>query len=392
MPATSLLDPPALREKLATRFRRQRSDWLLGGGSWPLQLPLGVPSENTAMEQGTAVRDWVDVWAAWQGPGEVLWTDRRWRRLGTQRLPESIRFDNAEQVCAVIGDAEIWRQACNRLDTITSRWPQLAGASARNWPLLAEWPEADFLALMRLTAWLLENPDSGLYPRQLPVPGVDGKWLERHRRVLQNWLALLRSVPADTGDIHTLAGLRSLPIRLRFRVLDPELCRNFGGLSDITAPVAEIAALELSLRCVFIVENLQTGLAFESLAGTLVFMQQGYAVEPFGELSWLQDVPVYYWGDIDTNGFAILDRLRRYLPHARSLLMDEATLLAHRDLWGHEAKPAAAGELPRLTPEEQAVQHGLRQGQWGPGVRLEQERIGWGYAWKQVSRAWRESA
>jgi hypothetical protein len=39
----------------------------------------------------------------------------------------------------------------------------------------------------------------------------------------------------------------------------------------------------------------------------------------------------------DTHGFAILDRSRRAVPHLRSVLMDEATLLSHRPLWVQEA-------------------------------------------------------
>ena len=60
---------------------------------------------------------------------------------------------------------------------------------------------------------------------------------------------------------------------------------------------------------------------------------------------------VRYWGDIDTHGFAILDRLRAWLPQARSVLMDRETLLAHRDRWVSEDRPARS-TLTRLTPAE----------------------------------------
>src|ERR1022692_4377837 len=36
-----------------------------------------------------------------------------------------------------------------------------------------------------------------------------------------------------------------------------------------------------------------------------------------------------YWGDIDTYGFHILDRLRVLFPDVQSLLMDRDTLLEH---------------------------------------------------------------
>ena len=87
---------------------------------------------------------------------------------------------------------------------------------------------------------------------------------------------------------------------------------------------------------------------------------------------------MHYWGDIDTHGFAILNQLRAHLPAAASLLMDEETLLAHRAHWGEEAAPTQH-DLPLLTPQEAAVYDALRRDRHQPKVRLEQERIGYGW-------------
>ncbi len=38
--------------------------------------------------------------------------------------------------------------------------------------------------------------------------------------------------------------------------------------------------------------------------------------EPLAEASWLKERDLFYWGDIDTHGFAILDQLRGHFPHA----------------------------------------------------------------------------
>ena len=58
----------------------------------------------------------------------------------------------------------------------------------------------------------------------------------------------------------------------------------------------------------------------------MVIFGGGYAVGLLESLAWLADLDVVYWGDIDTHGFAILDRLRRHFPRLRSVLMDRATL------------------------------------------------------------------
>jgi hypothetical protein len=57
------------------------------------------------------------------------------------------------------------------------------------------------------------------------------------------------------------------------------------------------------------------------------------------------------------------------------MLMDRATLLAHRSQWVTESQPAAAS-LDLLDAEEAELYRDLVEGAFGPSVRLEQERIG----------------
>ena len=76
--------------------------------------------------------------------------------------------------------------------------------------------------------------------------------------------------------------------------------------------------------------------------------------EVLAQAAWLRQCHVHYWGDIDTHGFAILDRLRAHLPHARSLLMDRATLLEFEVHWGVEDTPTQR-DLIRLNDDERAT-------------------------------------
>jgi hypothetical protein len=96
---------------------------------------------------------------------------------------------------------------------------------------------------------------------------------------------------------------------------------------------------------------------------------------------------VLYWGDIDTHGFAILNRARRAVPHLRSVFMDEETLLSHRSLWVEEAAQCPNVSLDALTAEEQSVYENLRASAWGPRIRMEQERLGWADAMTVLMRA-----
>ena len=118
------------------------------------------------------------------------------------------------------------------------------------------------------------------------------------------------------------------------------------------------------------------GLCKDALAGRRTWDRER---EPLGPLTseplpWARTVT--YWGDLDSPGFAILNRLRARGVEAKSALMDAVTLFAHRDLWGLDPDPNV-GVFERLTPAERATLQALSA---EGNIRLEQEQIAWSYA------------
>jgi len=169
------------------------------------------------------------------------------------------------------------------------------------------------------------------------------------------------------------------------RILDSEIRNQLGGLGDICFSQEEAANLDIKPTHVFIVENLQTGLAFEDLPGSVVIMALGYGVDVLGNIPWLHPARCIYWGDIDTHGFAILNRARTYIPSLETVLMDEQTLFAHKDLWVQEKDQCNSSELPLLTKSEYELFLSLKNNTFGQQVRLEQERICWDVAWGVIT-------
>jgi hypothetical protein len=242
--------------------------------------------------------------------------------------------------------------------------------------MLADYPDEDIERLVALLAWLEANPASGLYPRQMPVAGLDTKWMEKRRGLVTDLVQAMRGLNAER-DFHLLCGLRKVPHRIRLRLLCPALRAGVGGLADIEAPVEEIAKLAIKPRFVVIVENLETGLALPEMEGAIAFMKLGHAVGALASLPWLRELPGMYWGDIDTHGFAILSRARAVMPRLVSILMDEKTLLSHKFLWGEEPLQNSDAAPMHLTADEAEVYQGLREQRWAHNLRLEQERIAW---------------
>lgn len=383
-----LLLPEEVRAHLLRRYSSQQKAWLLGEGTWPISIPLGVPMERDAVIDPTGVRSWVEAWSAWPSAGAVLWVSRQWGRLGTQQLPASLALTTPREVARALGDAERWGMLEERYRSLVGRWPRLRGHAVvtRNFGVLGDYSDEDFLRFTSMLAWLEAHPASGLFPRQLPVEGLDTKWLGKRTGCIADFVRQLRGADLP-GDFYDVCGLLRPPHRIRIRVLCPELRRTVGGLKDIEAPLVELGALTIAPRILLIVENLETGLALPDIPGVVAFMKLGNAVSTLAEVPWAHGCRGIYWGDLDTHGLAILNRARGVFPGLESLLMDENTLTAHRALCVEEPVQCTESDLPYLTDSERSVFEGLRAGRWGSQLRLEQERIPWQYAVQRIESA-----
>ncbi|MET3172406.1 UNVERIFIED_ORG: hypothetical protein ABIB52_000230 [Arthrobacter sp. UYCu721] len=156
-----------------------------------------------------------------------------------------------------------------------------------------------------------------------------------------------------------------------------------GQARDLTVTAEAFSTLSLPVSRVLITENLVNFLALPDRPGTLALYGGGYGFTSLRDAGWLRDCEVLDWGDLDTHGFRILDQLRAVHPHVVSVLMDEATLLAHRDAWVPEPTPSTA-VLSRLTADESALYEGLSGDTFGTAVRLEQELIRWDWALERL--------
>lgn len=350
--------------------------------NFPLALRFRKPGPRDLGTRFDEVRDWIKSLEAGSrdtlGAGyDIEWEETSNRLLGRNATPCRIvvptRVDALAMIDAV-GAAERFMALAR--ETL-NRFPELAGWLRSN--PLAAFAEADaWHCILSVLDWFRAHPGSGLYVRQIDVLGVDTKFIEVRKALLGQLLdAILRADFVDPSSTGTAGfeqryGLAAKPTLIRVRILDPSLA--ISGLTDLAVRIDELARLDIAAERVFIVENEITGLAFPPREKSILIFGGGYAIERLACLPWLCTCAVRYWGDIDTHGFVMLDRLRAFLPDARSILMDRQTLLDHRPLWTFEETPHIAA-LTRLSPDEQALYDNLRFDRLGRGVRLEQERV-----------------
>ncbi len=381
--------PADLRAQVQRRWDRGEllAARVTGEPLFPLQLRLQRPGSRELAEDFDGVRRWAQALAAadraQRGYGfELEWRTVNHRVHGRNALPAGAVVPTEADALRLIGktgEAARFDQLCR---ATRARFPELDGWLARR-PLTLLAYADEWERVLAVLAYFRAYPRPGVYLRQLDIPGVDTKFIEARRRLLAELLDAV--LPAEAVDWQATGarrfteryGLRREPPLVRFRILDPDCA--IAGLTDLSVPAEQFRALTPAVATVFITENKTNGLAFPDYPRALVVFGLGYGLERLAEVAWLHRVRVVYWGDIDTHGFAILDRLRRALPHAESLLMDRATLEAHQALWTEEpAEHRSLDALPRLTEAEAALFDDLRYDRLGERIRLEQERVGYG--------------
>ena len=326
----------------------------------------------------------------------------RHRVSGANALPHEAWVDSAADAVAMIGkrrEAAVFRRVA---ETTGARQPAVLPWIARR-PLEALRFADDWGRLLDVVGWLRDHPRPEIYLRQMDVPGVHSKFVEARRGVLGELLDCAlppESIDAGATGVGGFArryGFLDKPERIRFRILDAARAlladdRDGSGGRDPGAPVQDVtldattfAALDTGVTRAFVTENEINFLAFPRVEDAMVVFGAGYGFESLRQAHWLSRCRLFYWGDIDTHGFAILDELRGHFGHVESFLMDRDTFFAFEPLWGEESAPIDR-ELPRLSGEERALYDDLRFDRIGSNLRLEQERIGFGWMRSRLDR------
>jgi hypothetical protein len=357
---------------------------------FPLRLRLKGPGSSELAERFETVRAWIAELV--RVPSiRIAWREVNHRVLGPQRLPETVWVDRLDDALALIGKRGDAARFARSVTLARSRQPALLDWLAKR-PLQAVALADDWERLLAVVDWLRRHPRPGIYIRQVDIPGIHSKFIEAHRGVLSELLDL--ALPAEAVDAEQVGvgrfaaryGFLDKPNRIRFRLLDEGISLLPGpARPDIALDAESFARLDIPVRRVFITENETNFLAFPHAAGSLVVFGAGYGWDTLARAGWLERCTLHYWGDIDTHGFAILDQLRHRFGRVGSFLMDRATLLEHRAFWGEE-QDQVVHDLPRLTEEERNLFDDLRDNRIRKGLRLEQERVGFGWVEAALGR------
>lgn len=389
MTMSMLPDPKDIKEKAKRLWLSQTiPKKLLGEGEvFPLVIPWRRPPRKAYLENFALLKEQIaklkresDLYRKLSY--SIDFREQELRKLGVQNIPQRIYFKSCEQYLGYTGFTREYKELLLWRQCFRTEFPTLVELLHKK-PLLFVRAAAIREQILQVLRSFSNNPRPDCYVRELQIPGVDTKFIEQNRGLLYQLLATILPEVSETPpsgstslqSFNTRFGLRSAPSFVRIRLLDDTILKHV-PFRELSVTTEALASNSLEVQRVFIVENEQVGLSFPRIPNSILIYGMGYAVTVLQAVDWLQSKATYYWGDIDTHGFAILSALRTALPGVVSFAMDETTLKRHQALWGQEEKSKRfLGKVSGLNQAESIMLERLQSDFYATALRLEQERI-----------------
>lgn len=309
----------------------------------------------------------------------IEWKKVNTKNLGAQDLPNTILFESEDdfvrflqktrEVAQFKDDVKLIAEKYSILLQWIEKYPQKVIDNAGLWP-----------DLLKVLDYFSENPNPHLYIRELPIE-VHTKFIESNTSVIRDMLDIVIAdkVLPDEKEFEKRFGLRYDEPILRMRLLDSSKKMSlFSGVDDISLPISQFCKLSLPFTKVFVVENKVNFLTFPSTEESIVIWGHGYGIATLKNSNWLKHADIYYWGDMDAQGFEILSQFRGYYPQTKSIMMDQSTF--DKFFENDMGTPSNVTTELNLTIQEKSLYYYVKENNY----RLEQEKIPQKYVIEQL--------
>lgn len=348
--------------------------------SIPLKPPIKLSEWHTNFAKGNAWLEGCQEIAARYPYFHFTYQNHRFVGMGNASIPVRITFTDIPAIFRLIGRAEeasSYKKAYATVrETVSQLLPwMLTSKGIRTFkePTTVRIYLAVLRSLVKFFQQQREASASPLYLRDIRLAPVDTKFWERESSFI---LAVYQALYPEDGirnwtDLLTRLQLVRFPTQYAIRFLDDAL-RIHPKLEWFSSSPDQLDALDLHPRVIFLVENKTNFLRFPKVKDAILLFSSGKSI-PYllSCLNWLKEHPhIYYWGDMDEDGFEMLNRARSILPQIQSFLMEKDLLLRYQNqLVFDEGLRFELAKLQFLTPMEKEAFLSLRS------QRLEQECI-----------------
>lgn len=362
--------PTELAKQLTRQWQnnRLRAQRLLTPEPWPLKLAIGKPTSTQVLQQAASVQQHIQRWRQ-VAVGQVVFEHKNYRRFA-----EAVELPS----CWQINSPSEWVQACQDA-TVRDEFAvlsQLISASdscmhellVRERSLWRHKPLNELLATLTLAGKLTPGCAQGQPLRLLSGYGVDTKFVERHQTLLRRLLdTRFAEAASEQGLLNFLDALDENDHWLLVRPLAEGLL----PFQRLRLASTELAQTALPATRILLVENERCEHLLPPLQDCIAVLGAGF------NLTWLvgqalEGKQLYYWGDLDTWGLAMLARARQLRPSLQAVMMRQEVFTDYADFAVHEPQRAGRFDLSSLMPSEQKLFKHLQQQEKS---RLEQEFI-----------------
>ena len=312
--------------------------------------------EKTADRKG-----WTIEWESWKS-----------KKLGTQQWPASISIGSPVDLLYLTDKQLEFDEFTRTLSFILQQKPVL-----REW--LAEKPERvlefkeEWPGLFAVVDFLLANEVSDYYLRNIPVP-VHTKFIETYKTIIWSILSFINPerFSIDGQSFEQAIGFIPKPYLFTLRWLDKSMAEaHTNGIAVMGLAVEDLRQLNWPPREIWVVENETALYMLPATAGGLAIWSRGKALTLLSDIPLFSSTALYYWGDLDEDGFAMLNDFRGLYPHVKSRFMDIACINVHLPYLDIQPRIYRTDKLDRLSREEHEAYDLLVQ----KNGRLEQEKL-----------------
>ena len=217
--------PADVREAVRRKWPFLLTAFMTGEPWAPLDVPLRGPGPAEIGERLADVQDWAAEWErAGRGPLRVEYKKIGGRSFGTNQIPSRAWLDGYDQAWELLGTRRDVRTLTSLAEQTKAECPRVTGwlerRPVRALELADAWPR-----LLATVRWIEERERPGMYVRQVDVPGVDTKFIEKHRRVLAELLDLQLDparIDQAAADFEGRYGFARKPAYVRLRTAAPD--------------------------------------------------------------------------------------------------------------------------------------------------------------------------
>ncbi len=362
--------PDELAQQLLRQWQNNtlRAQRLLTPEPCPLRLAIGKPTATQVLQQSASVQQHIQSWRQ-VTVGQVIFEHKNYRRLA-----EAVELPSYWQ----INSPSEWMQACQnaavRYEFAVLSELICASDSCMHELLVRErnlWrhkPLNELLDTLKLAGKLSPGCAQGQPLRLLSGYGVDTKFVERHETLLRRLLdTRFADAASEQGLLNFLDALDEKDHWLLVRSLSEGLL----PFQRLRITSAELAQTALPATRILLIENERCEHLLPPLRDCIAVLGAGF------DLAWLagqalEGKQLYYWGDLDTWGLAMLARARQLRPNLQALMMTQEVFTDYADFAVSEPQRAGDFDQSYLAADEQALLLDLQQRKKG---RLEQEFI-----------------